>query len=484
MSREQALVKNTVILALGTYLPKLTTIVTLPILTGYLTMAEYGTYDLIVTLVLLLLPAVTLQIQSAAFRFLISHRDSKQMITEVVTNIFAFAIPASVLGLIITYVCLGNSLGKDTKLAILAYLLMDILYVGCGQITRGLGKNAVYASGAVVVSVINMLAVCLSLLAFSLGLNGVIGGMAISYAIGSFLLIVRVKIYRYWKWSAISWRKTKELLNYSWPMVPDALSNWVLSLSDRLVILQFLGVESNAIYAAANKLPNLVKTFQGAFVSAWQENAALSVEDQDAEDYYSKMMESVNGVIFGLTAGLIAFTPLLFSILIKGNYNDAYQQMLFLYIGMYFAGMASFLGGIYIAHMKTKSVGLTTLAAAGCNLIIHLATVKVIGLYAASISTLVSYALLFAFRLMDVKKFQKIRVNYGSFLVYLLVLCAMCAMAFARNIALNYLNLLLGVTSAVYVNRALVCIILKKLGILRKYGKQEDENDERNEGMD
>lgn len=51
MNREKSLVKNTAILSLGTYLPKLTTIITLPLLTGYLTQAEYGIYDLITTLV-------------------------------------------------------------------------------------------------------------------------------------------------------------------------------------------------------------------------------------------------------------------------------------------------------------------------------------------------------------------------------------------------------------------------------------------------
>ena len=62
MSREGKLVKNTLILSIGTFLPKLASFVTLPILTAYLTKEEYGTYDLITVLVSLLLPAVTLQI--------------------------------------------------------------------------------------------------------------------------------------------------------------------------------------------------------------------------------------------------------------------------------------------------------------------------------------------------------------------------------------------------------------------------------------
>lgn len=74
MNREEKLIKNTMILAIGTFLPRVASFIVLPILTGYLTQEEYGTYDLITVLVSLLLPVATLQIQTAAFRFLIDVR--------------------------------------------------------------------------------------------------------------------------------------------------------------------------------------------------------------------------------------------------------------------------------------------------------------------------------------------------------------------------------------------------------------------------
>lgn len=460
MNREKSLVKNTVILALGTYLPKLTTIITLPILTGYLTKAEYGSYDLITTLVSLLLPAMTLQIQSAAFRFLISSRDNEKEITSVVTNIFSFTVPVSCIGLLITYFALGDSIDPLTKKLILLYFFSDIIYIGCGQITRGIGRNAIYASGAVVVSVVNMIGIVLSMLVFQAGLNGIVIGMLAGCVIGSALMFVRVRIFHYFDFKEFSIAKVGELLAYSWPMVPNALSNWVLSLSDRLVIIKFLGIETNAIYAVANKIPNLVKTFQGTFVSAWQENASLSVEDVDAKKYYSKMLDSINNIVLGLTAGLIAFTPFLFSVLIRGDYDEAYQQMSILYIGMYFSCMSSFLGGIYIAHMKTKSVGLTTLAAACCNLFIDLTTVNYIGLYAASVSTMVSYALLFLFRIFDIRKFQEITVNYLKMGGYFGLIVLMSVLVYFNNFQLNILNMVIGVLFATIINRETLKILI------------------------
>ena len=118
------------------------------------------------------------------------------------------------------------------------------------------------------------------------------------------------------------------MLAYSWPMVPNALSNWVLSLSDRLVLLNFIGIEANAVYAVANKIPSLISAFRNNFTSAWQENASLSVNDDDKTQYYSDMVNQVNRIIVAMVAGLIAITPVLFSLLIVSSTTVTWLERL------------------------------------------------------------------------------------------------------------------------------------------------------------
>ena len=124
MSREGKLAKNTFILSIGTFLPKLASFITLPILTGYLTKEEMGTYDLITILESLLLPTVTLQIQAAAFRFLIDVRDDEEKVKEIVTNIVVFVIPTSLFSLLILFFCLGGTSGPIKILSVSTSCLM------------------------------------------------------------------------------------------------------------------------------------------------------------------------------------------------------------------------------------------------------------------------------------------------------------------------------------------------------------------------
>lgn len=462
MDREKALAKNTFIIAIGTFLPKFSSIITLPIITGGLTKAEMGTYDLISTLVSLFLPVATLQIQSAAFRFLIDVRKDEKETKRIITNIISFILPTSLIALTILYLCLGN-VSPVIRWLICLYFFSDILMLSTQQIVRGLSDNKLYSASSVTISFSNMLLIVLTISVGKQGLVGVLASITIATTIGLILLLVKGHILSRIDLSLLSKKTLLEMLSYSWPMIPNSLSNWVLSFSDRAVLTAFMGLEANAIYSVANKIPALFTTVQGTFVFAWQENASLASKDSDADTYYAEMFDSIFGILVGIMALLIAATPILFWLLIRGDYKEAYYQMPILFMGMLFSSMASFIGGIYVAHKKTRSVGVTTILAAACNLVIDLVFVHKIGIFAASISTLVSYVFLTIYRMVDVQKFQKVKFNTGRFFLLIALLVLMCAICWIDTVALNVLNIILGCIIAVVVNRKIMKSILLTL---------------------
>lgn len=462
MNREKALAKNTFIIAIGTFLPKFSSIITLPIITGGLTKAEMGTYDLISTLVSLFLPVATLQIQSAAFRFLIDVREDEKETKRIITNIISFILPTSLIALTILYLCLGN-VSLVIRWLICLYFFSDILMLSTQQIVRGLSNNKLYSASSVTISFSNMLLIVLTISVGKQGLVGVLASITIATTIGLILLLVKGHILSRIDLSLLSRKTLLEMLSYSWPMIPNSLSNWVLSFSDRAVLTAFMGLEANAIYSVANKIPALFTTVQGTFVFAWQENASLASKDSDADTYYAEMFDSIFGILVGIMALLIAATPILFWLLIRGDYKEAYYQMPILFMGMLFSSMASFIGGIYVAHKKTRSVGVTTILAAACNLVIDLVFVYKIGIFAASISTLVSYVFLTIYRMVDVQKFQKVKFNTGRFCLLIALLVLMCAICWIDTVALNVLNIILGCIIAVVVNRKIMKSILLTL---------------------
>ena len=462
MSREKELVKNTIVLGVGNFLPKIVSIVTLPILTAGLTKAEYGLYDLIATLIMLLMPIATLQIQSAAFRFLIDCRNNHEKSSEIISNIFVVTIPIA----LVTSVIIQGFFGDETlivRCAISLYFIADSLYLTSGQIARGLGGNKVYSVASILVSSTNMIGIVLGISILKAGMPAVLLSLTVANSIGTIIIVYKMQIISYLSYKICSVKKIKELLSYSWPMVPNNLSNWVLKLSDRLVITAVLGVEANAIYAVANKIPNLLSLAQLVMVMAWQENASIAVKDKDADKYFSKLFDIILSLMVGVTAVLIAFTPVMFRILIRGDYDQAYTQMPILILGMFFYCMSAFQGGIYVAHKKTKSVGITTMTAAGINLIIDLLFVKSWGITAGSISTLAAYFALYIFRMHDSLKFQPMDYKVVKQVGLFVFLACMLLMCYLRNFYVDIINACIGIVAFCILNRRLIVSIFQKL---------------------
>jgi O-antigen/teichoic acid export membrane protein len=162
---------------------------------------------------------------------------------------------------------------------------------------------------------------------------------------------------------------------------------------------------------------------------------------------------------FGL---LVAVLPVLFAVLVKGDYGDAYIQIPILLMASFFFSLTGYLGGIYVAYMKTKSVGITTAVSAVCNLVINLTLIHFIGLYAASVSTLVSYILLTVYRMIDVQRFVKIKYDVGHILLILAVLAVMSGLAMMQTLSLNLLNVVIGAALFAILDGKMVFHFAKK----------------------
>lgn len=224
-----------------------------------------------------------------------------------------------------------------------------------------------------------------------------------------------------------------------------------------------MGLADNAVYAVANKMPSLLMMAQSAFSMAWQESASIASSNEDVDKYYSRMFTVMNNFYSGCLGLIIALTPMLFKILVRRDYSDAYPQMSILFLAVFFHCMSSFLGGIYIAFKKTRSVGLTTIAAAIVNLAVNGALIKFIGLFAASGSTLVSYMFLFFFRVYDVRKFVKIKYNVLKFSGSICVLMFESVLCLINTRTLNIVNLCVASTAFFFLNREIAKKIIKKL---------------------
>lgn len=101
------------------------------------------------------------------------------------------------------------------------------------------------------------------------------------------------------------------------PIVPSSIALWVVNLSDRLIIINFMGAAANGIYAVANKIPSLYSTAYGIFNLAWTETASKVSDDGDPAEYYTKLFSGLFKFLIGVMLALIAVTPIILKCWLK-----------------------------------------------------------------------------------------------------------------------------------------------------------------------
>lgn len=459
--RTSILIKNTVILGFGQFLPKVTVLITLPILTKALTTSEYGIYDLILTVQSLLIPLMSLQIQQGIFRKLLKKGSigAKGIISSayiflffsfmfwcpVLVVIFKYVINYSLLVTLIIYmVCLGSA-------------LFDVL----GQTIRGIGYNYKYSIGIIIYTIMNMLLLVLLYLGEKISIASVLICTIISYLVAIVYYILTEKLYKCIKKRYFDKVIIKDLLAYSLPMIPSSIALWVVNLSDRLVITIFLGTSYNGIYSIANKIPNFFASVYAVFNLAWTETAARTMDkDADADTYYSKMFEIMFQFLSGAMLLLISISPIAFRILIDAQFDDAFQQMPLLFLGVFFNCIVSFYGGIYVAKQQTRQVGYSSACGAILNVAINILTIRKWGLYAASASTVISFAIIAIYRGWNLKKYVDIHYDIkknGWCIISMGVYCIVCT---RRNIGFNILMFVGAVVwNCCMINRKIIKVI-------------------------
>ena len=129
----------------------------------------------------------------------------------------------------------------------------------------------------------------------------------------------------------------------------------------------------------------------------------------------------------------------------------------------FFNSITSFLGAIYVANKATKSIGITTTLSAFINLIMNFALIRTLGIYAASISTLVSYGILAIYRMMDIKKYVNLIYDYKHMIIVIFLITIELLLCYFQNTYLNILNIIAGIIIFFLLNKNIVQGVYEKI---------------------
>lgn len=473
MSRERNLVKNTGILAIGQLSSKVFTFLLLPVYTSLLLPDDYGTVDVLQTIISLVLYIVTMQLESAVFRYIIDDREDRLNIKQYVSSaFFAIAVMASATT-IVSLLANFFFIFPHVELFIFSIWAQSVYFL-LSNVARGLGKNVDYSIASFIVTLSSLLVNIFLIVLLKIGAASILVALIVSNTIGSFYFFTKLKLWNYIGWNAFNIDALRSMLKYSLPLIPNAISWWVANTSDRILILFFLGSGVNGIYAAANKIPTIYTTIFSVFNLAWSESVSLSMKDNDSQVYINSMMNKSYKFFSFLNFGIVICMSFMFDVLIGSNYADSYNHIYILLIAIFVNSMCSLMGGILTGLKDSKAIGWTTLVGAMVNFLVNICLINSFGIYAASISTLVSYIVIFICRYRVVKRSIKITISRTYTLQFIVAFVIITIAYFMRNNIISFIVLGALIVWGTAQNREILYELIKKHHTAIEGNKYED----------
>ncbi len=445
MGRSRDFLKSILIYGFGIIVPRLSHLFLVPIYTSFFSPSEYGVFDVYIIYTSIFVPIASLEIQQATFRYLINKNMLKEKQRRIISTSVLGIIPTVVIFSFCVYLPSLKICSDHRPLLGVSFVLATIVEM-FKMIARGLKCTKEYTISSIIQAITTIVLMFLVLGRFNLGLKGALIANILVYIVALLYLFFSLSIVKYISIRLFDLKTLRVLLAYSLPVIPTAISSWILTLSDRVILTNLVDSSANGLYAIANKIPQIVGLGVTVFNLAWQESAVLASKDSDSRDYYTSMYKIMLKIVSGICVIIIAFTPVLFKLLVKGDYGNAYIHTLILLPAYYFNCCAVYFDGIYISAYETKKACIGFFVAAVINISIDLAFVKNIEIYAASLSTLVSYIFLYVFRCFDMRR-HKIQI---SFITNILLLIPIVIMSLASIINSVYLSVILGIVAILY----------------------------------
>ena len=452
MSKKKDLMKNTIIIFCGKVCTQLISFFLLPLYTGYLATKDYGIVDLITTYVTLLVPIITLELEMSIFRYLVDSRGKDKETKKLMSNNFGVLLIALLIFSIL-YIIVTSFWKFDFRWLILIDIIICTFSGNFLQISRGMGRTLDYSISCLITGALTIVSNILLIAVFKLGAFGMITSMALANGVGALYLFIRLKLYKLINFKLMDKKLIKEMYQYSIPLVPNGVSWWIVNVSDRTIISYVLGTAANGLYAVSNKFPTILSSLLGVFNLSWSESAALHINSPDRDEFFSDISNTVTKLFTSLGVGMIACMPFIFPLLINSKYNGAFNQIPILVLGAVFNVVVCLYSAVYIAKKMTKQVATVSIIGAIINITINVLFIKYLGLYAASISTAISYFVMMVYRHIDLKKYVNIKYESGLIVKTFLIFTFSIILYYQKNKILNIINLVVVVIYAFIMNK-------------------------------
>ncbi len=373
----------------------------LPILTRYLTPAEYGQVAIFQTLLAGLGAVIGISAQGAAGVKYYDEHLSKPELKYFIGNCFLVLTATTAVALLLAVIFrqqISGWLALDTQWLLLSVVVSSATFVvtmrtGQWQVRKEAKK---YGAFQVSQSLINMLLSLLLVVYFLQGASGriwVLCLIPLAYAVIALFLLHKDDLLGF------AWRPAylREIFTFGVPLIPHSVGFFLISSVDRFVINDKLGLEQVGVYMVAVQLVSAMGLVFDAINNAYVPWLFERLKRNQIEEkrqivrwtyVYCIALLGVVGIAFAIGPPLL--------ILIAGEkYSEASNVIGWLALGQAFSGMYLMVTNDIFYSKRTGLLSLSTITSGMINVGLLMVLISFFGLQGAAIALAISMGIKF-----------------------------------------------------------------------------------------
>ncbi len=244
----------------------------------------------------------------------------------------------------------------------------------------------------------------------------------------------------------VQWDLLRTSILFGAPLVIYEFSSMVLDAGDRLFVQHYLGAQQLGYYSAAYNLAAYLQISIMAplnlalfpiYMRLW-----VNKGKEETQAFIGKCLYLYTLLIVGVTAAATLTSGAMVTVLASSKYGAAKNLLPILVAGVLVYSVHIFLNAGLLIYKKTMVMAKLVVYAALLNIVMNILLIPRLGLLAAALATLVSYAFLVLLMARASFRVLPIRIEYGSIAKFLLAGAFTVATLRRLDLGSNFVNLI------------------------------------------
>ena len=464
MGKGKQLIANSILYAIGNFGSKILTFLVVPLYTYYIDTSDMGTYDVVITAVSLLAPIIVFSIYEGVYRWSVQDTKAAGRFIQYgwmveLRNLAVFSV---------LYLLAGMVIQIPYFEVTLLYIIVLCVHTYLARVTRALGNTKLFALMGILYTVVYLGCNVLFIVICHYGVVSFLWSGFLGYLCTAVIMIIVQQdiMHKGPSSERLDSGERRKILQYSLAITPNDICWWIVGLSDRFALVAFLSASANGIYSISQKFPTIISMLTSIFYMAWQDQSVSDYSSSEKDAYYTMVFEKYSRLLLCGSLCILPITKQIILLLMEASYHSAWQYVMPLYIGTVFSALSSFLGVGYLGSKETHKALYTTVLAAITNIGINLIFIPLFpqyGIFIASISTFVSYFVLFITRAIQTRQYFKITYHWGEIAALVGTNIAMGIVMMYTSLIVDVILTMIAVGIAVWLMRSELTAIISKV---------------------